>query len=268
MKNLTKYSRLKIINCSSIVLYSIFAYFIVSHFTITSAASIKTKVQETTKSKKQDFSVLCPCGQMMPSCCTPEYDAFFCDCAPKPFCPICPDGMNNEFSNFHDSMLKIAMKDAYNQQDLAHKAKLQVELFQKAQDFAKEVGIQEMKAKQYARILTEATRKAQVSRAMMFQAANQVRILADKTIRAITPMRCVGPHCSPSLNPNPMVQMAALNTHQNLQTINREMTNIERDPYTMESSNLINQNGSNRQNYNSGTGDMNSYQMNGYENVN
>jgi ABC-type lipoprotein release transport system permease subunit len=68
----------------------------------------------------------------------------------------------------HDSMLKMAMKDAYNQQDLAQKAKLQVDLFQKAQEFAKEVGIQEMKAKQYANILNEATRKAQYSRAMMF----------------------------------------------------------------------------------------------------
>ena len=60
------------------------------------------------------------------------------------------------------------MKDAYNQQDLAQKAKLQMDLFSKAQEFAKEVGIQEMKAKQYASILYEATRKAQYSRAMMF----------------------------------------------------------------------------------------------------
>lgn len=60
------------------------------------------------------------------------------------------------------------MKDAYNQQDLAQKAKLQMDLFSKAQEFAKEVGIQEMKAKQYASILNEATRKAQYSRAMMF----------------------------------------------------------------------------------------------------
>jgi len=72
------------------------------------------------------------------------------------------------YVNMHDSMLKMAMKDAYNQQDLAQKAKLQVDLFQKAQEFAKEVGIQEMKAKQYANILNEATRKAQYSRAMMF----------------------------------------------------------------------------------------------------
>lgn len=68
----------------------------------------------------------------------------------------------------HDNMLKLAMKDAYNQQDLAQKAKLQMDLFSKAQEFAKEVGIQEMKAKQYASILNEATRKAQYSRAMMF----------------------------------------------------------------------------------------------------
>jgi hypothetical protein len=57
------------------------------------------------------------------------------------------------FVNLHDNYLKMAMKDAYNQQDLAQKAKLQVDLFQKAQEFAKEVGVQEMKAKQYANLL-------------------------------------------------------------------------------------------------------------------
>lgn len=63
--------------------------------------------------------------------------------------------------------MKLAMKDAYNQQDLTRKAKLQVDLFQKAQEYAKEVGIQEMKAKQYANILNEKTKKAQFSRSMM-----------------------------------------------------------------------------------------------------
>ena len=67
----------------------------------------------------------------------------------------------------HDNMLKMAMKEAYNQQDLTRNAKLQVDLFQKAQDYAKEVGIQEMKAKRYASILNEITKKAQNSRAMM-----------------------------------------------------------------------------------------------------
>jgi hypothetical protein len=93
---------------------------------------------------------------------------YACDCAPRPTCGTCP-GMENMFVNIHDSMLKMAMKDAYNQQDLAQKAKLQVDLFQKAQEFAKEVGIQEMKAKQFANSLNEATRKAQFARAMMFQ---------------------------------------------------------------------------------------------------
>lgn len=109
-------------------------------------------------------------------------------------CGACP-GVENMFVNLHDNMLKLAMKDAYNQQDLAQKAKLQVDLFQKAQEFAKEVGVQEMKAKQYANILNETTKKAQFARAMMFQAASQVRILADQTIRAIQPMKCLGPKC-------------------------------------------------------------------------
>jgi ABC-type branched-subunit amino acid transport system ATPase component len=82
-------------------------------------------------------------------------------------CGVCP-ATENLFVNMHDNMLKLAMKDAYNQQDLAQKAKLQVDLFQKAQEYAKEVGIQEMKAKQFANILNDATRKAQYSRAMMF----------------------------------------------------------------------------------------------------
>ena len=95
------------------------------------------------------------------------------------------------------------MKDAYNQQDLAQKAKLQVDLFQKAQEFAKEVGVQEMKAKQYANILNETTRKAQYARAMMFQAAAQVRILADQTLRAIQPMKCQGSGCGVHTNIQP-----------------------------------------------------------------
>jgi len=32
----------------------------------------------------------------------------------------------SEFVRVHDGMMKMAMSDAYNQQDLAHKAKLQV----------------------------------------------------------------------------------------------------------------------------------------------
>lgn len=105
------------------------------------------------------------CAQSFPPCCTPEFSEYNCDCAPKPECGNC----DNMYVNLHDSMLKLAMKDAYNQQDLAQKAKLQVDLFQKAQNFAKEVGLQEMKAKQFANLLNEATRKAQYSRAMMFQ---------------------------------------------------------------------------------------------------
>ncbi len=103
------------------------------------------------------------------------------------------------------------MKDAFNQQDLAHKAKLQVELFSKAQEFAKQVGIEEMKAKQYANQLNEATKKAQYARAMMFQTAAQVRMLADQTIQAIQPMRCIGPKCQ--VNTSPM--MSAVNEFTN-----------------------------------------------------
>ncbi len=93
------------------------------------------------------------------------------------------------------------MKDAYNQQDLAHKAKLEVELFQKAQDFAKEVGIQELKAKQFAKKLKESTDRAQKSRMIMFQAASQAKILSERLIKFISPVRCKGAQCPPSIIP-------------------------------------------------------------------
>ena len=116
--------------------------------------------------------------------------------------------MENMFVNIHDNMLKMAMKDAYNQQDLAQKAKLQVDLFQKAQEYAKEVGVQEMKAKQFANVLNDSTRKAQYARAMMFQAAAQVRVLADQTLRAIQPMKCMGVKCGvPQGNSNIINEM-------------------------------------------------------------
>lgn len=76
--------------------------------------------------------------------------------------------MDNTFINIHDSMMKMAMRDAFNQQNLVRKARLQVEMFQKAQEYARQVGIQEMKAKQYANLLNDNTRKAQYSRTMMF----------------------------------------------------------------------------------------------------
>jgi len=56
--------------------------------------------------------------------------SYVCECAPKPDCGSCP-GMENMLENIHDSMLKLAMKDAFNQQDLAQKAKVQVDLFKK-----------------------------------------------------------------------------------------------------------------------------------------
>ena len=96
-----------------------------------------------------------------------------CPCAPRPMCGSC-SGNENVFVNMHDNMLKLAMKDSYNQQDLARKAKLQVDLFQKAQEYAKEVGLQEMKAKQYANLLNDSTKKAQYSRTMMFNVIKYV----------------------------------------------------------------------------------------------
>ncbi len=57
---------------------------------------------------------------------------FKCDCAPKPVCSSPCDFEDSTTSNFvrvHDGMMKMAMNDAYNQQDLAHKAKLQVKVY-------------------------------------------------------------------------------------------------------------------------------------------
>lgn len=142
-------------------------------------------------------------------------------------------------------MLKLAMKDAYNQQDLAQKAKLQVDLFQKAQDFAKEVGLQEIKAKKYAKALNESTKKAQKSRLIMFSAANKARILAGKAINALSSdVNCGsnGINCPPSLIPHNYFN----NVFSNFNKINEfDNQNIKTDYVNFNQDNLIN-----NQNYN------------------
>ena len=90
-----------------------------------------------------------------------------CGCTVRPTCGSCSN--ENMFVNLHDNNLRNAMKDAYDQQSFAQKAKLQVDLFEKAQQYAKEVGIQEIKAKNFARLLKDATKKAQMSRMLMFE---------------------------------------------------------------------------------------------------
>ena len=112
----------------------------------------------------------------------------------RPSCPMC--SVENMFVNLHDNNLRNAMKDAYDQQSYTQKAKLQVDLFEKAQKFAKEVGIQEMKAKNYARLLKDATKKAQLSRMLMFEAATKVKLLAEQTFGAVQPIECRGERCS------------------------------------------------------------------------
>lgn len=116
---------------------------------------------------KIESSLNCPCLGSYPPCCSQEFHTYQCDCAPKPSCSGCPD--ETMIVSLHDNMLKLAMKDALNQQAFAQKAKMQMDLFQKAQEYAKEAGIQEMKAKQSANSLNEATRKAQYARSLMFQ---------------------------------------------------------------------------------------------------
>jgi len=119
------------------------------------------------------------------------------------------------------------MTDAYNQQDLAAKAKKQMDLFQKAQEYAKEAGIQEMKAKQFANLLNESTRKAQYSRAMMFQAASQIRILTDHTLRAIQPMKCMGTNCfSPSSLNAPILTLPTTEITPIITNINSELVQM------------------------------------------
>ena len=74
---------------------------------------------------------------------------------------------------------------------MANKAKMQLDLFQKAQDYAKEIGIQELKAKQYANEVNEYTKKAQYARSMMFQTAAQIKMLSEKTAKMISPLGAI-----------------------------------------------------------------------------
>lgn len=162
-------------------------------FSLTIIYLIKSTTQLKTKQFLYDssqmigggqFSSLCPCSLSYPPCCTKEFEEYICPCAPRPVCDACP----NTMTSMHDSMMRLAMKDAYAQQEMANQAKLQLELFQKAQDYAKEIGVQELKAKQYASEVNMLTKKAQYARSMMFQAAAQVKVLSEQTVKAISPL--------------------------------------------------------------------------------
>lgn len=133
------------------------------------------------------LSPLCQCAMSFPPCCTKEFELYTCPCAPRPICDTCPSSI----ASIHDSMMRMAMKDAYAQQEMANKAKMQLELFQKAQDYAKEIGIQELKAKQYANEVNEYTKKAQYARSMMFQTAAQIKMLSEKTAKMISPLGAI-----------------------------------------------------------------------------
>jgi hypothetical protein len=91
----------------------------------------------------------------------------------------------NPIENIHDSMMKLAMKDAYAQQELANKARMQMELFQKAQEYAKEIGIQELKAKQYANEVNLLTQKAQFARGVMFNAFKQIKEIEEHIMKGV-----------------------------------------------------------------------------------
>ena len=139
------------------------------------------------KVSSNQLSSLCQCAMNFPPCCSKELETYVCLCAPRPICDSCPSSI----ASIHDSMMRMAMKDAYAQQEMANKAKMQLELFQKAQDYAKEIGIQELKAKQYANEVNEYTKKAQYARSMMFQTATQIKMLSEKTAKMISPLGAI-----------------------------------------------------------------------------
>jgi len=58
-------------------------------------------------------------------------------------------------------------------------------LFSKAQSYAKEIGIQELKAKQYANLLKQLTQKAQNKRLMLFQVKYNIKIIIKYKYRKL-----------------------------------------------------------------------------------
>ncbi len=85
---------------------------------------------------------------------------------------------SNDLISLHNQEMQNAIIAARAQQNFADKAKiqvqkgnklLQVKLFQDAQDYAREVGKYELKAKQYSHIIKDMTQKAQVKRHLLLQ---------------------------------------------------------------------------------------------------
>ena len=159
--------------------------FILSSINLT--YQIKTNQIFYDQVSSNQLSSLCQCAITFPPCCTKELETYVCPCAPRPICDSCPSSI----VSIHDSMMRMAMKDAYAQQEMANKAKMQLDLFQKAQDYAKEIGIQELKAKQYANEVNEYTKKAQYARSMMFQTAAQIKMLSEQTAKMISPLGAI-----------------------------------------------------------------------------
>ena len=159
--------------------------FILSSINLT--YQIKTNQIFYDQVSSNQLSSLCQCAITFPPCCTKEFETYVCPCAPRPICDSCPSSI----VSIHDSMMRMAMKDAYAQQEMANKAKMQLDLFQKAQDYAKEIGIQELKAKQYANEVNEYTKKAQYARSMMSQAAALIIMLSEKTAKMISPLGAI-----------------------------------------------------------------------------
>ena len=132
-----------------------------------------------------------------------------CDCKSSVDTPICCTqafpNLNEVNSNplLNDSAFNLQpiLSDSETQQNLANKAKLQVELFQKAQEFAKETAVQELKARDAELKLKEATKNAAISRSELFKNTDLLRVYAENTLNSITPLKCKGGKCGAALNP-------------------------------------------------------------------
>ena len=80
--------------------------FILSSINLT--YQIKTNQIFYDQVSSNQLSSLCQCAITFPPCCTKEFETYVCPCAPRPICDSCPSSI----VSIHDSMMRMAMKDA------------------------------------------------------------------------------------------------------------------------------------------------------------